>query len=220
MILSSNINYSDSVPGGIQNQAGWEPGQPDLLGGNQSKAVGWNQMVFKVPSNPNHSMVHWLCKKGKGPSSSVCLGLPSCCWGHPPPLLALEHCSPSPSPSINYWPQKAFLRGERCIIPVTLLHHSVLSYSLILDCCCHRGCHIGKMAIYSCQLRETILITFFRSRSSHTFQHAEICCSVCGLWGCFAEYSGSTHLAVWGWHVWIPTRTQSCENYYHLGIKS
>ena len=38
------------IPGGVQGQAGWGPGQPDLVGYNQHTAEGWIQMVFKVLS--------------------------------------------------------------------------------------------------------------------------------------------------------------------------
>ena len=39
--------------------AGWSPGQPDLVSGNQPMAGGWNQVTFKVLSNLSHSMI--LC---------------------------------------------------------------------------------------------------------------------------------------------------------------
>uniref|UniRef100_A0A669PG66 Pantothenate kinase 2 n=1 Tax=Phasianus colchicus TaxID=9054 RepID=A0A669PG66_PHACC len=32
-------------------------GQPDVVSGNQPMTKGWNGMVFKIPSNPNHSMI-------------------------------------------------------------------------------------------------------------------------------------------------------------------
>jgi len=39
-----------------RGRPGWMgPGQPDLVGGNQPTAGGWNYMGFKVPSNLNHS---------------------------------------------------------------------------------------------------------------------------------------------------------------------
>jgi len=31
-------------------------------------ARGWNQMIFKVPSNPNHSLILW--RLGKAPVSA------------------------------------------------------------------------------------------------------------------------------------------------------
>ena len=32
-------------------------GHPDLVGGNQPRAGGWNLMFFKVPSSLSHSMI-------------------------------------------------------------------------------------------------------------------------------------------------------------------
>jgi len=45
------------IPGGAQGQAGWGPGQPEPVGGKQPMAEGWKWMIFKAPSNPNHSMI-------------------------------------------------------------------------------------------------------------------------------------------------------------------
>jgi len=42
------------APGGDQGQAGWGPGQPDLVGGHTSPG-GWKRMLFKVPPNPSCS---------------------------------------------------------------------------------------------------------------------------------------------------------------------
>ena len=37
---------------------GWMgPGQPELVGGSQPMAGGWNWMIFKVPSNTRHYMI-------------------------------------------------------------------------------------------------------------------------------------------------------------------
>ncbi len=49
-----------SVLGGVQDQAGWCPGQPGLVpdlefGGPM--AGGWNLMILEVSSNPSHSMI-------------------------------------------------------------------------------------------------------------------------------------------------------------------
>ncbi len=30
------------ILGGVQGQVGWDPGQPDIVGGNQPVAAGWN----------------------------------------------------------------------------------------------------------------------------------------------------------------------------------
>ena len=51
-----------SIPGGIQGQVGWGPGQPGLLlnvevGDPAYSAGGWRFMIFKVPSNPSHSVI-------------------------------------------------------------------------------------------------------------------------------------------------------------------
>lgn len=39
-----------------------EPGQPELMGGNPAHGQGesggvWNWAIFKIPSNPDHSMI-------------------------------------------------------------------------------------------------------------------------------------------------------------------
>lgn len=40
------------IPGGIQGIVGWEPVQPDMVSGNFACGrKGWNQIVFKFPSN-------------------------------------------------------------------------------------------------------------------------------------------------------------------------
>ena len=46
-----------AFPGSIQGQAGWGCEQPGLGEASLPIAGGWNEMVLKVPSNPNHSMI-------------------------------------------------------------------------------------------------------------------------------------------------------------------
>ena len=43
------------ILGDAQDQTGWGPGQPELVGGSQPMARGWCCVVFKVPSNLSHS---------------------------------------------------------------------------------------------------------------------------------------------------------------------
>jgi len=45
------------IPEGVQGWFGWSPGQPDLMGGNQSMIDFWRLVVFKAPSNLSHSMI-------------------------------------------------------------------------------------------------------------------------------------------------------------------
>ena len=45
------------IPGGVQGQTGWDPGQLELVGGKQPIAGGWNWMSFKVSSNLSHFMI-------------------------------------------------------------------------------------------------------------------------------------------------------------------
>jgi len=52
------------IPGGVKDQVGWGPGQPGLgsdlkVGGPACGRGGWNLMMFRVPSNPSHSMILW-----------------------------------------------------------------------------------------------------------------------------------------------------------------
>ena len=50
-------------PEGMEGQIGWGPGQPELVSGmllsatTLLMAVGWNYMIFKAPSNLNHSVI-------------------------------------------------------------------------------------------------------------------------------------------------------------------
>ena len=46
------------LPGSIQGQAGWDCEQPGLEGEvSLPTAGGWNYMILKIPSNPNHPMI-------------------------------------------------------------------------------------------------------------------------------------------------------------------
>jgi len=38
----AQIDCGCSIPGGLQGQAGWGPGQPGLVAANQLTAGGWN----------------------------------------------------------------------------------------------------------------------------------------------------------------------------------
>lgn len=43
------------IPGNVQGHLGWGLEQPGLV-------KGWNQVVFKIPFNPNNSMILWNVK--------------------------------------------------------------------------------------------------------------------------------------------------------------
>jgi len=45
------------ITGATQGQAGWGPGQADVLGGNQPTTGIWNWMIFKVSFSLCYSMV-------------------------------------------------------------------------------------------------------------------------------------------------------------------
>jgi len=50
------------VPGGVQGQVAWGPGQPGLVlnvevGGPACGRGGWRITILEVPSNPGHSMI-------------------------------------------------------------------------------------------------------------------------------------------------------------------
>ena len=49
------------IPGGVQGQVRWGPGQPDLVPDlvvdNPAHGRDWNWIIFKGPSNPSHSMM-------------------------------------------------------------------------------------------------------------------------------------------------------------------
>ena len=50
------------IPGGIQGQVGWGPGQPGLVlnvevGGPVCGGQGWSFMINEFPSNPDHSVI-------------------------------------------------------------------------------------------------------------------------------------------------------------------
>ena len=51
-----------SIPGGVQGQVGWGPGQPGLVlhvevSGPAYGVGGWSFVIFDVPSNPSHSVI-------------------------------------------------------------------------------------------------------------------------------------------------------------------
>ena len=54
------------IPGGVQGQVGWGPGQPGLVlnmevggpaCGGGGEGSGWSLMILEVPSNPGHSVI-------------------------------------------------------------------------------------------------------------------------------------------------------------------
>jgi len=49
------------VPGGVEGQVGWGPGQPGLVlnveVGGTAQQGGWRFMILEVPSNPGHSVI-------------------------------------------------------------------------------------------------------------------------------------------------------------------
>ena len=50
------------IPGSVQSQVGWGPGQPGLVlnvevGSPACGGAGWSFMIFEVPSNPHRSMI-------------------------------------------------------------------------------------------------------------------------------------------------------------------
>ena len=48
------------VPGGVQGQVGWGPGQAGLVNGeagDPAQQGGWRFMIPEVPSNPGHSVI-------------------------------------------------------------------------------------------------------------------------------------------------------------------
>jgi len=49
-----------SIPGGVQDQVGWGPGQPGLVFevevGGPACGGGWSFMILGVPSNLGHSV--------------------------------------------------------------------------------------------------------------------------------------------------------------------
>jgi len=51
-----------SIPGGVQGQTGWGPGQPGLvlngeIGAPACGGGGWSLMTLEVSSSPGHSVV-------------------------------------------------------------------------------------------------------------------------------------------------------------------
>ena len=50
------------IPGGVQGQVGWGPGQHGLVlnvevGGSVFGRGGWRFMILEVPFNPSHCMI-------------------------------------------------------------------------------------------------------------------------------------------------------------------
>ena len=54
------------IPGSVPGQAGRGWGQPGLVGGVPMEG-GWNQMNFKVPSNPTQPMILQICDESCNP---------------------------------------------------------------------------------------------------------------------------------------------------------
>jgi len=50
----------DALTRGVRGQAGWGCEQPGLEGGIPACSRGWDEVVWKVPSNTNHSVILWL----------------------------------------------------------------------------------------------------------------------------------------------------------------
>ena len=50
-----------SIPGGVQGQVGWHPGQPvlvlDMEVGGPACEGAWSLMILEVPSSTSHSMI-------------------------------------------------------------------------------------------------------------------------------------------------------------------
>ena len=59
--LSREAVDAPSIPGGVQGQVGWGPGQPGLVLDVEVVALheagGWSFMILGVPSNPSHSVI-------------------------------------------------------------------------------------------------------------------------------------------------------------------
>lgn len=51
------VHVPSLIPGCVQGQVRWGPGQPDLVSGTLEMVWCWNWMVSKVSSNPNHSVI-------------------------------------------------------------------------------------------------------------------------------------------------------------------
>lgn len=61
------------IRAGAQGQVRWDPGQPDPVGNNWPRAGGWSSIIFKVPSNPSHSIIP--SGSGFGLWSQICKAL-------------------------------------------------------------------------------------------------------------------------------------------------
>ena len=48
------------IPGGVQGQAGWGSGQPDLVGGSPACSRGLELGDLQGPFNPSHSVILWF----------------------------------------------------------------------------------------------------------------------------------------------------------------
>ena len=57
MLQASQRSCRCPIPGGAQGQDGWGPGQPELVGGNQPMAEGWDLVDLNVPSNPTQTIL-------------------------------------------------------------------------------------------------------------------------------------------------------------------
>ena len=62
------------IPGAVQGQAGWGPGQPELVGGTLPTAAGWNWTDLKIPSSPRHYMILSFCAAPVSNSGTKVMG--------------------------------------------------------------------------------------------------------------------------------------------------
>ena len=64
------------VPGGVQGQVGWGPGQPGLVNGvvgGPAWQGGWRFMILEVPFNPGHSVILNKSSSGSSGVGKLCM---------------------------------------------------------------------------------------------------------------------------------------------------
>ncbi|KFO76027.1 Apical endosomal glycoprotein, partial [Cuculus canorus] len=82
------------IPGGVQDQVGWGLGQPDPVGCLCTWQGRWSWVMFKVPSNPNYSVIPWR---------HTAVGTGTACLLHHSLATATGHPAPALGPRRGWW---------------------------------------------------------------------------------------------------------------------
>lgn len=114
---SQKPRLQKDVPAYLQGQAGWSPGQSGLVENVPAHGrLGWNEMIFRILSDPNHSMNLWFFVWDK-----------SAFLGTPPMVFKMPGLQRSVHWSLKAW-------APRPVNPNCLQEFHVLNIIAVCDC--------------------------------------------------------------------------------------